>query len=513
MLRLERLLRENEVNAFLRECDAAEGFEFVERVLDYFNLSYSVVGREVERIPSEGGVLILAHRPLTLADCAALLKLVREVRRDVRVVANDALTPLTSLRSLLVPSEAVRSALDRGEALIAGGPLALDAHPNASLLPVHIAQRYWARFYGLSALFRRGATLPIRIGDPIAWKDIGALDLRRADTIRRIGRAVQKPEMGKLLGFRTEAPIARPEDRLLLRRELQSARVLGHTGDGKQIFLFDAQADSAVLRELGRLREIAFRQVGEGTGKRRDVDAFDAYYRHVVLWDDAELQIAGAYRIGEAAKILEERGPAGFYSHRLFCYGEGLQACLPEALELGRSFVQPRYQGRRALDCLWQGIGAYVATQPGVRYLFGPVSLSASYPLAARRMLVYFFMRNHGTDETLATGRLPFEVEPAEASALERLFPGADYQSDLRTLKRQLAAMGVSIPVLYKQYAELCEPGGTRFLAFNVDPAFSNCIDGLVLVDLQRVTAAKRERYLGAGRRTREPAPELLKSA
>lgn len=472
MLPIKKLLRENQVNAFLQECDGAEGFEFVDRVLDYLNFSYRVVGREIERIPSEGPALIRVNRPLGLADCAALLKLVGEVRRDVRIVANDALSPIRALRPLLVAPEAVRLALDKGEAVIT-----CRAHDgaDATVLRVNIGPRPWARFYGLAAFFRRGATLPVRIAEPIAWR-------------------------GKVLGFKTETPVARPEDRRALRRELQSAQVLGQTGDGKQILLFDARGDSAVLRELGRLREIAFRQVGEGTGKRRDVDLFDSYYRHVVLWDDAELQIAGAYRLGDAGRILAERGLDGLYTHRLFSYGDGLRGCLPQALELGRSFVQPRYQGLRALDYLWHGIGAYLLTRPDVRYLFGPVSLSAAHPEAARRLLVSFFARHYGTPATFATARLPFEA-------------GDDAPSDLRTLKERLSAMGVSIPVLYKQYAELCEPGGTRFLAFNVDPAFSNCIDALVLVDLQRLKASKRDRYLGAGRHLQESAPELLKSA
>src|ERR1700682_921379 len=298
---LNKLLRENEVNAFLRECEGVEGFEFVEKVLDYFNSSYSVVIREIERIPSEGRVLIVANHPLGLLEAAALLKLVGQVRRDVRVVANDVLTPLAPLRALLLPVEAIGTALNDGAAVIVGRSLRFAQDAKAPLLPVQVRGGSWALFSGLSALFRRNVTLRIRIGH------LGTM------------------ERGKVIGLRRHTPVAHPEDRLLVRRELQGAQRLGQTHDGKQILLFDAKADSAVLRELGRLREIAFRQVGEGTGKRRDVDAFDAYYRHVVLWDDAELQIVGAYRIGEASKIIAERGEPGLYTHGLFFYGDGLR--------------------------------------------------------------------------------------------------------------------------------------------------------------------------------------------
>jgi putative hemolysin len=323
---------------------------------------------------------------------------------------------------------------------------------------------------------RRNATLPIRIGT--------------------LGR----PAKSKVIGLHTQTPIAPAEDRALVRRELHGAQCLGATQDGKQIFLFDAKTDSAVLRELGRLREIAFRRAGEGTGKRRDIDSFDAHYRHLVLWDDADLQIVGAYRIGEAGKIVAERGEAALYTHTLFSFGDRLRELFPSALELGRIFVQPRYQGMRALDYLWHGIGAFLRTRPDVRYLFGPVSISASYPEAARALLVDFFRGHYSAGVGFASPRIEFSC-------------ATEGVADVRTLKQRLSSLGVSIPVLYKQYAELCEPGGTRFAAFNVDPAFANCVDGLVLVDLELVKAAKRERYLAAARRAREPVVPLLKSA
>ena len=487
---LKKLLRENEVNAFLRECRGSEGFEFVEQVLDYFDCSYSAVGREVELIPSEGPVVLACDRPLGLLEAAVLLKLVATVRQDVRMVANDRLLPFAPLRPLLLPAEAANAALGNDAALIASGP-SLDLDRGVRRLAVRVGGRNAALIAGLSAFLRRNATLPIRIGQAPG--------------------AVLKGQVIRLRPS-AEMPVAHAEDRRLLRRELQGSTLLGHTADGKQIFLFDANSDSAVLRELGRLREIAFRQVGEGTGRRRDVDAFDAYYRHVLLWDDAELQVAGAYRIGEAGKILDERGEPGLYTHGLFSDADAPRGTFPHALALGRSFVQPRYRGMRALDSLWMGIGAYLAARPDVRYLFGAVSMSASYPERARYLLALFFGRYFGTSASLAAPRRPFVIPRAEDAAFAALFRGDDYAADLRLLKQQLAAMGVSIPVLYKQYAELCERGGTRFLAFNVDPAFSNCIDALVLVDLAQVKAAKRERYMGSGRRVIEPAL-LLRSA
>jgi hypothetical protein len=278
--------------------------------------------------------------------------------------------------------------------------------------------------------------------------------------------------------------------------------------------LFDARIGSAVMREIGRLREVAFRQVGEGTGKRRDIDAFDAHYRHVLLWDDQELQVVGAYRIGRVADILATRGPEGLYTYQLFSYGDGMLGAFGRSLELGRSFVQPRYWGLRGLDCLWQGIGAYLRRHPEVRYLFGPVSLSAALPDAARKLLVHFYGLHFGGRPGMASARIPYEVAPAEREAFSSIVAGDDYERDFRAMKRRLAEMGASVPTLYKQYTELCEPGGTTFLAFGLDPGFGGCVDGLVMVDLERMRPAKRERYLGAGNAASGAgAQSLLRSA
>jgi putative hemolysin len=495
---LKKLLREDQQKAFLACCNGLEGFEFVERVLDYFNASYTVIGREMERIPAEGRLVIVAARAPDLVEAAMLLKLARQVRSDVRIAANDRLLAFAGLRPLLVPREAIKTALEQQQAVIVGRPAEVPRNASAPVLPVSFAGWRPARFYGLAAFLRRDVTVPVRIRAPIPWHEFIANGLGKA----------------KLLGFRpkTPMPVARPEDRLQIRRELQKAELLGETADGKKILLFDAMADSAALRELGRLREVAFRDVGEGTGKRRDIDTFDAYYRHVVLWDDAELQIVGAYRIGEAAKIVAALGERGLYTHGLFSYCGGLRACFDQALELGRSFVQPRYQGMRALDYLWQGIGAYLRTRPHVRYLFGPVSLSAALPERARRMVVYFFQRHFGTREVLAVPRFPYVISAAEEAELAALFRGGNYEVELRVLKLELAALRVAVPMLYKQYSELCEQGGTRFLAFNIDPAFSHCVDGLVWVDLRRVKAAKRERYMGALKGAKK-GEQLLQSA
>jgi putative hemolysin len=272
--------------------------------------------------------------------------------------------------------------------------------------------------------------------------------------------------------------------------------LLGTTRDDMAIHLVEWSESSAVLREIGRLRELAFRKAGEGTGKRRDLDDFDQRYRHLVLWDRKALEIAGAYRIGECATLLDAQGSAGLYTQTLYDFTPEFLHLLPQAIELGRSFVSPAYQGKACLDYLWQGIGAYLAHHPEVRYLFGPVSMSASYPSALMEEPVYCFSRYYGAARTLAVAREPFRLTDPRKAELERLYEGLDRDVDMAQLQASFEAMDCRIPVLYRQYTALFEDGGFQALVFSRDPDFADCLDGLCLTDLSLLKQNKRARYI-----------------
>ena len=253
-----------------------------------------------------------------------------------------------------------------------------------------------------------------------------------------------------------------------------------------------------MLREIGRLRELSFRRVGEGSGLRRDLDRFDTHYRHLVLWDEQALAIVGAYRLGEGARILAARGVSGLYSSTLFDYAPQAREFIAQGVELGRSFVQPAYWNSRSLDYLWQGIGAYLRHRPDLRYLFGPVSISAALAPAAREWIVHCHRHYFGDGENLAASRNPLKISEHVHAAAAQAWADKDAKAGLMFLKRQLAQMDCAIPTLYKHYVDLCEPEGVRFLAFGTDPAFGHCIDGLIRLDLNFLRAAKRQRYLEA---------------
>nr|WP_210395973.1 lysophospholipid acyltransferase family protein [Motiliproteus sediminis] len=540
---LRKLFHEREVNRFLRQHEDCHGFDFIDRVLEHFNFTYQASQVDRRNIPATGRVLIIANHPLGALDGLALLRLIGEIRADVRIVANELLMGFDQLQNLFLPVDnlkrrtpraqlkAISACLQREEAVIifpAGEVSRLSpagirdrawnssylkiAHKNNSpLLPIHVGGRNSWLFYTSSTLYRplaslllahemfsqRNRQIPIRVGQPIAVSELDRMPLGTKEKNKLVRRHLYRIARGKKPLIKTEKTIAHPQNRQRLRAELKLAQRLGETSDGKQILLFDYREDSAVMRELGRLREEAFRQVGEGTGQKSDLDRYDRHYRHLILWDDEDLEIAGAYRIGESWQLLDGPNKRWLYSAELFDYSRDMVPFFEQGIELGRSFVQPRYWGRRSLDYLWYGIGAYLRANPQVRYMFGPVSLSAQYPQLARDLLVYFYRLYFPDRERLARSFTPYQHDDANLELIIPLFSGDDYEADFKTLRQQLHHLGVAVPTLYKQYSELCEEGGVRFLDFGVDADFGFCVDGLVLVDLERVKAHKRQRYLG----------------
>jgi putative hemolysin len=525
----------DEAEAFLQANQHLTGFAFVEAAMAHLGLRYTVDQVERERIPASGRVLVVANHPAGALDALALLHLVSTVRRDVRIVANDLLCALGGLRELLLPLRilggrpsadslaAIEAALQAEQCVIvfpAGevsrlhwrgitdtrwrrGCLRFARNSGAPVLPVKIRARNSAFFYGASVLYKP-------FGTALLPREMFARRGRRIDL--RIGQARMLPAEASpaaalasirqalyAIGTRRETappgpePLVPPVDRGMLLSALRNLPQLGSTPDGKRIHAGRLSSDSPLLREIGRLRELSFRAVGEGTGRRLDVDAYDTWYEHIILWDHEALEIAGAYRAARGEEVYAERGLEGFYTASLFRFGCAMLPRLAEGMELGRSFVAPAYWNSRSLDYLWLGIGAYLRRHPQVRYLFGPVTISAALPVAAREQLVAYYQRYFGGDAREAGANHPFRFLATPPD-----FGELDAEASYRVLKANLDALGARVPTLYKQYTELCEPGGARFLAFGVDPDFNNAVDGLIELDLQRIRPKKRERYLAA---------------
>ncbi|MFX4209014.1 GNAT family N-acyltransferase [Aliarcobacter butzleri] len=537
----KKIVHEDSINQFLSQNSHLKGFDFVDAVLDYFDFDYTVSSNDLQNIPSTGKVIIIANHPLGGLDALCLLKLVGQIRKDVKILANDFLVGFEALHSLMIPldnfkdrqsKESIKKiyeALKDEEAIIifpAGevsratpkgvkdpawnkGFLNFAKNSNSAILPIFLDAKNSKTFYTISLINKTFSTLllsnemfnkkskniNIKIGQIIPSENITPKGLNKDFLINLYKKHLYALKKGKKSFFQTQSAIAHPVSKIDLYNELKKSPLLGQTNDGKKIYLYDYVEDSIVLKELGRLREISFRKVGEGVNKKRDIDKYDVYYQHIILYDKNELEIVGAYRIGNSDVIFKEFGTKGFYSNTLFQFNDEFMFYLQNSIELGRSFVQPKYWGTRALDYLWYGIGAYVKANPNIKYMFGPVSISGAFPAIAKDMLVFYYNYYYSSEKNLVEARTPFSYS-SHIHDIKEFFTLEDKKRDFKSLKIALSNIGVNVPTLYKQYSELTLDDGVKFLDFNVDKNFGDCIDSFILVEIDKIKDSMKQRYM-----------------
>jgi putative hemolysin len=296
------------------------------------------------------------------------------------------------------------------------------------------------------------------------------------------------------------APLAQAQDARAIARELQAlpqpARLL-RIGDF-EVFCAPAAAIPVTLRELGRLREWAFRAVGEGTGQASDIDPYDSTYHQLFVWNHATRQIAGAYRVGFTEAIARSQGVAGLYTHSLFEYDQRLLDRLGPSLEMGRSFVHPDWQGSaRVLRLLWSGIALLLERHPELNCLFGPVSISPRYSAVGRALMVTALQLHH-MDAELKPLIRPRNAPPGlPGRAQRRITEMGAGLGDTARLSRVLSLLerGMGLPMLIKHYIEL----RGRFAAFNVDASFNQTLDGLIFVRVADIPPRLRARLTAVG--------------
>ncbi|MDD2634571.1 MAG: lysophospholipid acyltransferase family protein [Bacteroidales bacterium] len=241
-----------------------------------------------------------------------------------------------------------------------------------------------------------------------------------------------------------------------------------------------------IFREISRLREVTFREIGEGTGKEHDTDTFDHYYKHLFIWDANENCLVGAYRIGMGKDILKEKGIEGFYINTLFKLKQNFIPYLERSMEMGRSFIVQEYQ-RKALPLflLWKGI--YFVTQklPEYKYLIGPVSISSLYSENSKTLIVEYLKRNHKWSELnqMVECKIPYNYTLNHQHEILLNTFGKDI-STLDRLIRDIDLNNFGIPVLIKKYLSL----GGKILDFNIDPKFNYSVDGLVVLEIDVVS-------------------------
>lgn len=401
---------------------------------------------------------------------------------------------------------------------------------KASALPVYFCGRNSMGFHLFGMIHPRlrttfllqeflqqeGRSVEVRVGSVVSAESIAGMPDDRTATeylrwrtylLARRSGANKSWSMAvrSKISEKVQEPIADCEPAELLALELSALgdeRCLAENAD-LAVYLAKAHETPHLLRELGRLREVAFRKAGEGTGKTRDLDRFDRYYWHVLLWNKIKRELVGAYRAGNTAEIIAEHGVSGLYTSTLFRYDERLFEKLGPALELGRSFIRPEYQRHYApLLLLWKGIARLLALQKNTAVLFGAVSISNEYTKASREMIFRFFEERMRDDELagMIEPRRPFRPSALRPWDCRAMCHALDDLEQLSQPITDVETDGKGLPILLRQYAKI----GGNLLGFNVDRKFSHVLDGLVVVDLRKTEPAILDRYMG-----REAAAEF----
>ncbi len=526
---------------------------FWDRVLTQMRTPVDINLEDLHRAIGDGGAIIVANHPFGAPEAVALGALLERIRPDSRFLANRLIARIPELREKIFEADVFEGdgAVERNAASMRdalrwvrqGHVLAIfpagevshwrndlravadpDWHESvgglirlakAPVVPVHIEGSNGALFSlaGLlhprlrtallpwSVIRRKGRAIRMRAGRAIPVERIARFESNDdlvsylrvrtyvlADAVRRANEPVVPPA----------APVADERPAASIRAEIEALpadRTLVRHGVFR-VLVAEADEIPNALLEIGRLREVAFRALDEGVGQARDLDEFDATYQHLIVWDDDADRIAGCYRIGPTDRILEQSGVKGLYTYTLFDFDRTLIEQISPALELGRSFVHPDYQKHFApLMLLWKGIGAFAVRHPRYRYLFGPVSISASYASMSKLLLTQFLSRNHHLPALAAA------IQPRRPIRLRepRLWRSRDFSTvvrdlgDVDAIMGELEADGKTTPVLVRQYLKL----NAVLLGFNTDPLFGDVVDGLMLCDLTTLDPRVAVRYMG----------------
>ena len=558
---LERLLSMDRLNRLYDNASTRAGGsrdEFLESCLNQIGARCHVRSADLARIPRMGPLIVVANHPFGALEGVLLASILGKVRPDFRILANFLLERIPELRDIFLfvdpfggeeaaaksvrgLRQAIRFVKDGG--LLAVFPAGEVSHlrlaerqisdpawndtvartvriTQAPVLPVYFdgANTPFFQLLGLvhprlrtamlirEVFTKRGQRVDVRVGSTIPSRKLLSFDddremtdyLRQRTYLLR-HRPAEKVRPPSQPAAANMEPIAPPQDPAQLRAEVAALsadqRLVEGPGGDFAVYISAASQIPHLLREIGRLRESTFRLTGEGTGKAIDVDTFDYDYLHLFAWSHKLGEIVGGYRMGQTDVILAAKGAQGLYTSTLVDYRPQLLRRLNPALELGRSFVAPQHQRAYApLMMLWKGIGAFLVRHPHYRHLYGPVSISKTYQSVSKQLMVRFLRLHHGGRmEKFVTPHNPFRdrrVDGWDDHAVRALLHDGE---DLSELVSEIEPDQKGIPVLLRQYLKF----GARLMAVNVDPGFSDVVDGLLLADLTKAPRRVLEKYMG----------------
>lgn len=521
--------------------------EILDLFLNHLGIS-AVYGADTAHIPAGGPIVVVANHPTGGIDGLLMLKILGTVRSDVKVLADFAVPALSSHGSYFIPAEpggfgdpapksVPRAAADH---LAAGGVLVIFPAGAVSVYNLKagtVRDRQWRRH--ISEFIRRagvpvipafikasngvllhllntvnprlfGPALPVdffgkknrevivRLGKPIRVKEQAEFEdiyeygrFLRAKSYM-LGSPIQvKPFFRPVLFKKRPEEVVPPRDPEAITAEVKHLCETGqklHESGNFEVYRTHPDDIPNVLYEIGRLRELTFRDVGEGTGKNIDLDEYDLYYHHLFIWDRDAEKIVGAYRLGMGKEILHRFGRRGFYLNSLFKMRPAFDATLSESIELGRSFVTKEYQLKPlSLFLLWKGILYFILKHPEYRYLIGPVSISGAFSKVSKYLIIsfikaYYFDREMAGMVEPRNEYIPeINVGDPDVDAVRELA-----SEDIKKLDKAISEIemgNLRLPALLKKYLGQ----NAKIIAFNVDPKFNNALDGLLVLDLFNV--------------------------
>ncbi len=539
------ILKFQKLNRIYARIHQKKGIDFINEVISQLDLKVDYDPNEVKRIPSEGPAIIVANHPLGGFDGLLLIKLALEVRSDVKIFAGPLLRKIEAVSDYFIErdpfsletsnSQMIFSGLRESishiqnggilcifpakEASVIDGQFTVNdgiwRYPvvkfirkmGAPVIPVLFQPNYSRLFKILcqihpalknmrlpSELFnQKNKKINIRIGNPIRKSDqekfCDVYQFGRYLRAKTYGMATSR-EVKRFFNYTLIPPqapetIIEPVGKELLLKDIQNIKhdYLLFRLKEYSVFCAPSAEIPSILTEIGRLREITFREVGEGSNRSIDLDEFDIYYNQLFIWDEEEERLVGAYRIGLGNEIMQHYGPRGFYLHTLFRLDPELNDFLNQSLELGRSFVIKEYQRKpMPLFLLWKGILYFILKNPEYRYLTGPVSISNNYSKISKELIIKFILANHFDWQVAKMVRprnsYKFRTENPDLKVLMDTM-----EKDINRLDKIIGdvdAFNSGLPVLIKKYIKL----NARIAGFNVDPLFNNCLDGLIVLDI-----------------------------
>ncbi|MCB9189331.1 MAG: lysophospholipid acyltransferase family protein [Flavobacteriales bacterium] len=546
----QKTLKLGAINEMYAQLPKSNPLEFIDSLLDLLGIHVEISEESLNNIPAEGGFISIANHPFGGLDGIILLKIMLAKRPDFKVMANKMLLKIDPLKEVIIPVNPFENQEDPNfsglrktiELINENIPVGFfpagevsswhsdkrkitDKPWNKSLiriihkaekpvLPIYFDGQNSPLFYSLAMLHpllqtaklpseltnKKNKTIKVIIGKPIIKREQQAFtNVEKFSKYLRtrtycLGASINHQKFYKLkferkptsisTNFEAIEPFLPQEKVAELVKQLPKSSLL-FTSTKYHLYCACAEDMGLLIDEIGKLREYTFRAIGEGTGKSKDIDEFDLYYHHLFIWDADEQQIVGSYRIGDGRDISKQYGKHGFYVSTLFKWKEEFNDVLSQSVELGRSFIQPAYQKTpQSLFMLWKGILYFLLKNDHCRYLVGPVSISNDYSKISKSLIIKYIRRNYFNNfwaKNIKARRKfryrmrnsDIEINDLDANDLDKL----------DKIIENVEPNHFKIPILLKKYLKQ----NAKFIGFNLDPAFNNCLDGLILLDLREV--------------------------